>query len=395
MPNLERDALLSEARTILSKQNFTKEDSSRAEGILNLADRLGEGAQRLRRAKTAAAELDLGIRSPDNAGAAEVETEFREYLGHGQKALLSENTRKQMGGAIRAEGQASGSIGGFIVPASFVDKLESSLVAGDRIFEVATLFQTRTGSAFNHPIVDDQDPSHAATIIAENSQSVSGPDIGFPAGVVWGVCPTWRSGLILASMELAQDSRFDLATVIAAASAARLAKGIGAAFVATLLSEAVVGVTAAATGAIAGDELFDLVSSVDDAYAQNGSWVMRLSTLQAIWKLKASGGGQYLFPQIRDGRGHPLLLGFPIFLSPSMPALGASAKTVTFGDHTRFYRRQVENSLQVKVFVERYATAAQTGYETYLRCDGHLLKAPDFGSPSVSQSPVKYLQMHS
>ena len=127
---------------------------------------------------------------------------------------------------------------------------------------------------FNHPLVDDQDPAHNATIIAENSVSVNS-DVSVALGVAWGLVPTWRSGQILATMELAQDSRFDLATVIADASAVRLGKGIASYFVSILLSSAVSGLTAAVATAVAADELFDLVDSVDDAYAVNGSWCMR------------------------------------------------------------------------------------------------------------------------
>jgi hypothetical protein len=88
--SLRRDALLSEARTILSKPSFSREDSSRAEQLMNLADRCGEGAMRLRRAKVASDELSLGIRSADNASDPTVELEFRQYLAHGQISLLSE-----------------------------------------------------------------------------------------------------------------------------------------------------------------------------------------------------------------------------------------------------------------------------------------------------------------
>ena len=398
-----RETYLAQADRLLRKENFSKEDKSKVDSLLALADSLGPGMMALKRAKLAQSELELGIRTRENSGATEVEAEFRDYLRHGREVLLSDTSRRAMERAPimvdatpqqRAQGQATGSVGGAIVPASFADRLESSLVAGDRIFEVARLFETATGSAFNHPLVDDQNPANKATIVGENAVSVSGPDMSFAAGITWGVCPTWRSGHLIASMELAADCKFDLSTLIADASAVRIARGVGSYFVSVLLGDAVSAFTSASASAVTADELFDLVASVDDSFGMNGSWLMRLSSLQSIWKLKNT-NSTYYFPPERDAAGHPLLMGFPVYLSPSMAPLQANAKAISFGNHARFYRRQVQNSLQVKVFVERYAASGQIGYETYLRCDGHLMKAPDFGSPVVSQSPVKYITMHS
>src|SRR5664280_315529 len=117
MPSLERDALLAQAQNLLNAPNFSKESSSRVEQLISLADRCGPQAMALRRAKVASDELDLGIRTPDNSGAGEVEQEFRQFLTHGQ-SVLSEKTRREMAGAVaqtRAEGEGSGITGGFVV----------------------------------------------------------------------------------------------------------------------------------------------------------------------------------------------------------------------------------------------------------------------------------------
>jgi HK97 family phage major capsid protein len=392
---LEQDALLQEALSLTSKERYSHEDTARAHTLLELSDRVSARAMELRRAKTAMGELELGIRSEANAAAAEVEREFREYLTHGRTELLSEKTRREMSGAVaqtRSQALGSGSTGGFIVPQSFIDTLESSLIASDPLFGIATKFETATGTAFNHPFVDDQGVS--ATIVAENSLSVAGPDTTV-ADIAWGIVPTWRSGSIQASLELSQDSKFDLAAVIAKASGIRFARAIGATFVSTLLANADLGVTAAAQSAVTGDELISLVGSIDAAYAASGSWAMNLQTYASILKLKGSGSGDYLFPASTDAGNRPSLLGFPVALSPNMPVMAASAKAITFGAHDRFYRRQVVNGLTVRVYSERYITAGQIGYESFFRVDGALMKAPTYGSPAISQSPVKYLQMHS
>jgi HK97 family phage major capsid protein len=160
-------------------------------------------------------------------------------------------------------------------------------------------------------------------------------------------------------MELGKDSAFDLSSMIAEMSGIRLARLVGQTFIATLLSNAVVGVTASSQTAVSGDEIVDLVASLDSAYTANGSFCMRLSTYAAILKLMGSGSGDYLFPASTNAGNQPTLFGFPVYLSPAMPAMTASAKAITFGAHRRFYRRQVRNGLTVKVFPERYAEYGQ------------------------------------
>lgn len=390
--SFDKAALLAEADALLRKPDFSKEDKARCDSLIALADASGPEGRTLKLAKMAATELELGIRSNENAGASKVEKEFREFLVHGSMDLLSDTSRMAIAEG-RAQGVGSGSIGGYVVPQSFVDTMESSLIATDPLFAVATQFETKTGSAFVHPEVDDQ--GVAAAIVAENSQSTAGPDIAFPAGITWDKTPTWRSGVIRASLELANDSQFDLSQVVAKASGVRMARGIGAAFVTQLLSDSVSGLTSASATAVTGDELINLMSSVDSAYSANGSWMMRFSTYANILKLKGSTSGDYLFPAMLAANGRPALLGFPVYLSPAMPALAASQTAISFGDHSRFYRRQVANSLSVRVYAERYAEYLQVGYETFWRVDGHLMKAPDYGSPAVSQSPVKFITQHS
>jgi HK97 family phage major capsid protein len=162
---------------------------------------------------------------------------------------------------------------------------------------------------------------------------------------------------------------------------------VGAAFVATLLSSAAAGVTTASTTAIAGDEIIKLTGTIDSAYLGNASFLMLRSTYVTILQLKDS-SSRYLFPPAFDGQGRPLLLGFPVYFSPSMGAMTAGLKPVTFGDHGKYVKRTVRNSLSVKVLVELFATSCQTAYEVHWRIDGGLLL-------SGSNIPVAALTMHS
>ena len=80
-----------------------------------------------------------------------------------------------------------------------------------------------------------------------------------------------------------------------------------------------------------------------------------------------------------------MLFDMPVYLSPSMPAIATTAKTILFGDLSRFIRREVVGSLEVKTLIERYAEFGQVAYEAFWRVDGALAK------PANSPVPVKYL----
>jgi HK97 family phage major capsid protein len=191
-------------------------------------------------------------------------------------------------------------------------------------------------------------------------------------------------------LELAQDSAFDVPTLLAGAFGRRFARGVGAAFITQLLSDATVGVTTAATGSATGDEILDLVASVDAAYQINGAFIMSTATLTALRKLKASTGGSYLLPFDRDpATGRKTLFDFPIYESPSMPALGTGNNVIAFGDLSRFIRRQVKNSLTARVYLERYAPNGEIGYEGFLRVDSKLFKT------ASAPVPVRLLACHS
>jgi HK97 family phage major capsid protein len=363
-----RASLLAEAESHLRKSTFTKEDSSRVENLIRLADSLSDKNE-LRKARLAEYSRELG--RPTLEASQPVDAQFLSYLRDGKDAL-----------AIRGAQSTTTTAGGYLVPAAFADTFATALAQYDNLFEVATLVETTSGTAFNYPIVDDI--AESAAVVAENNTSSAG-DVVF-AALAFGKCPLWRSGLVRASTEVVSDSAFPFDTLLAQAFAVRIARGVGEAFVATLLSSAVAGKTATSATVIAADELFDLAGSVDSAYGMNGSWLMKFSTYISILKLKASTGGQYVFEVEQDAGGRPLLLGFPVYLSPSMGAMTSGEKPVTFGDHSRFIRRQVRNSFAVKTYVERYAEYSQLAYEAFLRVDGDLAK-------TATSCPVKFLQM--
>ena len=230
-----------------------------------------------------------------------------------------------------------------MTPASFCGHVHGIAETTDELFDAATLFETDYGTSCGFPT--DDDTSSSASLVAENAQSVTNSPVAFD-NVAFGRCPTWRSGHIVTSMELAADSAYPLSTVLAGMFGRRMARGVGAQFITNLIADSDVGVTAAAQGSVTGDELLDLIASVDPAYAVNGGFLLNISTLTGLRKAKASTAGCYLIDIDRDpNTGRTTLFDYPVYISPSLANMGASAKPIAFGDLSRFIRRQVRNSL--------------------------------------------------
>jgi HK97 family phage major capsid protein len=381
-PVSQRDILLAEADAILHRPGFSKEDSSRVEQLLALADRTGERGQRLRLARIAQHEADAGIRSERSEQLMGVDADFQRYIFGGKPTIAPER---------RAQSITVDSGGGFIVPQPFRRVLEQSLKVYDQIFDVATRIESATGQATNIPIADDT--SQQATQIAENQLSVTAnTDVAF-AAIAFGKTPTWRTGLVRGSREWTEDSGIDVQSSLAELFALRIARGLGSTFTASLLSAATVGVNAAGSTAVTGDEVLSLMASLDPAYAQRGAFLMNFSTLLSLWKLKTT-TNQYLIPTSVDAEGYPTIFTRRVYLSPSMPSMTTGQLAIAFGDLSRFIRRDVVNSWSLRTYEERFAEFFQLAWEMFLRSDGALLiPTVPSGSPAIILSPVRTIKM--
>jgi HK97 family phage major capsid protein len=85
------------------------------------------------------------------------------------------------------------------------------------------------------------------------------------------------------------------------------------------------------------------------------------------------------------------LLGYPCYVSPSMPEIAASAKPILFGALAHVAFRKVENSGIIVRISERFIDKLQVGFRASFRCNGALMY-PGSVSPPVA-SPVNFLQM--
>jgi len=85
------------------------------------------------------------------------------------------------------------------------------------------------------------------------------------------------------------------------------------------------------------DALVDLIFEVKAGYRQNANFLMARRTVGAVRKLK-DGQGNYLVDlRLRDGALVESIFGFPITDGEDMPAIGADALAILFGDFAEAY----------------------------------------------------------
>ena len=380
-----RQSLLAQADAILSRPNFSREDKSKVDGILSLCEALDPHRQELRRARMTQIELDAGLRTEGTRARDEVHQAFMMALRAGAGMLPDE---------VRAQSIGTDSAGGFSASAKFSDSLYSNMAVFDRLFDpaVVDIQNSSTGAPFTWPVIDNSTAS--ATVIGENMTFNEAEDAVFDAPLLLAKAQTWRADLIRVSIELLQDSRFRLDDVLSASFAIRLARGVGASFMASLLSEATIGNQAASgqTSSIIYEDIADMVSSVDEVYRQSPKcgWMCRQSTLDAIARLKDSSGRPLGLIEVQYGLNRtPYMWNYPIYVSPSVPVLGPGSpamgnKCLLFGDFGSWKVRYVFDSLRVRRLEERYAEFGQVAFTATLRANAALGKA------STADSPIKY-----
>lgn len=153
------------------------------------------------------------------------------------------------------------------------------------------------------------------------------------------------------SMELAQDSIFNMETLLGSLLGERLGRianreltiGDGTGDPHGVVTASTLGKTAAAAAAITADELIDLIHSVDPAYRSSPKvrFMFNDTTLAAVRKLK-NGTGDYLWQAGDFTNGvAPTLLGYRYSVNQAMASMATGTKPIIFGDFGKYYVRKV------------------------------------------------------
>lgn len=329
------------------------------------------------------AATQSGILSPEAQRRA-----FNAWLRGNEQELEPELRQYNRQREQRAQSVGTNSAGGYLVAQEFGGFIEAARRQYGGMLSVATVYPTSSGADLLLPSVDETGVS--GSILSENSQ-ISESAMTFSQLTVSSYMYT--SGLVLVSQQLIQDSEFPLDTFIANALGERLGRAQNAHWTTGTGSSQPHGVVTGAASGKAGAtgqtttviyaDIVDLVYSVDAAYRQNARFMTKDASIGIIRKLLDSQNRPLWEPSVQAGQPDSIL-GYPIVVNNDVATMAASAKSILFGDFSKYIIRDV-SGIQVVRMGERYADYLQVGFYAFQRTGGRLNAAN-----STTYNPVKY-----
>lgn len=278
---------------------------------------------------------------------------------------------------LRTLSKATAAAGANLVPTTFQNELIQALREFGVTRQLASVVTTDSGETLQIPSVS----SHGTAAWTAENAAYSASDEAFGQ---MSLSAYKAATLIQVSEELMADSAFDLEAYIREEFGARIGvlentgyvQGDGSGKPTGYQPNVTVGVTAATghTLDVIYDYLIDLIHSVNSAYRRNAVFVMRDASVAVVRKIKDTTGQPLWQPSLQVGQPDRLL-GWPILSDPDMPAMGANAVSIVFGDFNRGYIIRDVNGIAFQRLIELYAANGQIGFRAYHRTEGKLRNA--------------------
>ena len=332
-------------------------------------------AFRARQAQRAAiATPALHVKGKPSEAGNELDAAFTAYLRTGREnADLTE---------LRAQSLGTDSAGGYTVPQGFRDKLTERRKAFGGIANVAEEINTSDGRPIEWPTLDDT--ANTAQIVAENTApSANGADMVFGTRTLGAnkYVATGASNVPLkVSVELLQDSAFDVEALVARKLGERIARAQAPHLVNGTGSSQPKGIAHGLTPvelgtALSYANLLSVVHAVDPAYRENARWAFNDATLQAIRGIVDTTGRPLLTDQnrgIEDKPGEAMLLGYPVTIDQAFTTYDAADDDLNmgvFGDLREGY--VIRNVKSIELLVNPYSRMQyrQIEYSAWFRFD--------------------------
>ena len=295
------------------------------------------------------------------------------YMRHGN------NVTAEQAVAIRnAMSTTTTTEGGYTVPAEIATMVIDKLKAFGGMRDVASILTTSTGVAMNWPTSDGT--ADVGAIVGQNT-AVSGADITF--GTI-GLNPFYyTSNKIALPLELIQDSAIDVVAYVVDRLATRIARiqnthfttGAGTTLPDGVIPKSATGKTGTTgqTLTVIYDDLIDLKHSVNRAYRGNARYMMNDLSVAVVSKLKDTTGRPIWVPAVVAG-APDTLCGFPVAINDDVAVMAANAKSIAFGDFSKYTIRDVANTTVIKRFDDSaFALSNQVGFCGWQRSGGNLL----------------------
>ncbi len=392
----QRAKLIFDAQELLKAENLSPEDEVRFDGMISEADamlgRIAREEWLLDAVRSVEKPVNnrIGIEGnplevrQDNQPGLENAEAFRSWMRYGMDGLTPEQ-RGLMAKAIsslpveaRDQAVGTGAAGGFLVPQEFFTQLEVALKAFGGMRIASTIIPTASGAALPMPTANDT--SVVGSILGENI-AASRQDVAF--GQVSLGSYMYTSGIVAVSLQLLQDSAINVDSFVIERIAERIARiqnthftiGTGTGQPRGVVIDAFLGKTGTTgqTTSIIYDDLVDTLHSLDPAYRPKAKWMLHDQSLKIVKKLKDTTGRPLWMPGVAL-REPDTLLGYEYVINQYVATMAANAKSVLFGDFSRYYIRDVLG-VQLLRLNERFADQLQVGFLAFARADGRLLDA--------------------
>lgn len=398
-----RAKLVSQARLLIdaaegAERELTPEETEQWNSLMGEADKLKEAADSAERSEYQAqveAELRTSVRKVapfkpadhhqfDNqrrnalrawllAGSGQgVTSEMMHAASHCGINLSARSLTIQLPTRAQREQRAMSvgttTAGGFTVAPEFYDTLLENIVSwGGMMQSGAQLIQTASGA--NLPFTVGTD-NNVGEIVAELA-TVTEQDPVF--STINLAAFKYSSKAVKVSMELLQDSAFDLESWLAKILAERIGKilnqhlstGTGSGQPQGIHT----GIATGATGAITWPKLVELYSSIDPAYLGNAKWMFDPTVLSTFMTM-TDGNDRPLWVPDLIGGNPGRLLGHEYTLNKDLPD-----STVLFGDFRNAYVIREVMSIDLHRLDELYALQGAVGFVAFARYGGGVVNA--------------------
>jgi HK97 family phage major capsid protein len=290
----------------------------------------------------------------------------------------------------------SGDAGGYVVPIGFQRELEVKFKAVGRMRQNCRMLNTSTGNTLDWPTMDDT--SSTGEFLAEaNPVSQLNPTFGqvqFTSNLA-------SSKQVLISVQLLQDSAFDVESFLAEAFGIRIGRVINSKYtngtgtgepqglIYAIKNDAVPNVVNATgsnandgisgnteANSIGSDDLDNLIAAVDPMYRPGSMFMLHWKTIDFLRKVKDK-YGRPLWNAGLAANTPDSIYGFPFDWNTDMDQIGAGKFPVLFGDFSKHVLRDV-GGVTLTRFNELFMSNHQVGFQAWLRTDSRRLQSSAF-----------------
>jgi len=360
----------------------TPQDPTRRENAPNGADSPDVAAEARKKEARAFNNFMRQGWTPDQYGFRGISDEDKKILTTRRTIMDVESRDMGSGG----QGAYPGATTGFFVPVGFTNKIEDALKYYGDMWNQAEVLDTATGQQLPYPT--DNDTTVAGEIVGEGQQ-VSTADVSL-GQILFGA---WKfsSKLVKVSIELLQDSAFDMESFLVKKFGTRLGRISNTKFTVgsgTNEPKGIITASAASTQTVIGDDnatvpdpttqfgytdFVNLEHQVDPLYRKGAKFMFHDQTLRFVKTLKDKYGRPLWMAGMTTGAADTIN-GYGFSINNDMAQLGHLNKSVAFGPLDKYLIRRVKE-MSVLRLVERFADFGQVAFLAFARYDGNLLDA--------------------